>query len=62
MKTYHDDEWKCIPHTPEAKPTRAEEQERIDTEFSSGRMERDEWRQLTDEMSNPLKWTASGKL
>jgi len=58
---YSGDEWKRV-KSPEDKPTRAQEQSRIDIEYCNGRMERDEWIKRTDELSDISKWNASGKI
>ena len=60
-KIFEGDEWKYA-KAPEFKPTRAQEQARIDTEYCNGRMERDEWLRRTDELSDVSKWTATGKI
>ena len=60
-KIYEGEEWKTV-KTPEWKPTRAQEQARINTEYCNGRMERDEWARRTDELSEVSKWTSAGKI
>jgi hypothetical protein len=60
-KIYEGEEWKNV-KTPVSKPTRAEEQARINTEYCNGRMSREEWLRRTDELSDLLKWNARGRL
>lgn len=62
---YEGDEWK---HKAKPEPistksrTRAAEQEFVNTEFCNGRITLDEWRRRTDELSEPTKWSASGRV
>jgi hypothetical protein len=42
--------------------TRAEAQTKANHDFAFGRITLDEWRKVTDELSNPHKWLASGRL
>jgi hypothetical protein len=63
-KVYRDDEWRrvdCSTPKPTA-ATRASEQSRIDVEYAMGRMTQEAWRTQTDDLSEPSKWTASGKV
>lgn len=68
-KVYYDDEWKrakdpveIAPPIPKANPTRAQEQARIDNLYGNGLIEREEWLERTAELSDPLKWSAEGKI
>jgi len=61
-REYEGDEWK---HADSGKPTgrtRAAEQAHINIEYANGRMELSEWQKRSDELSEPLKWVASGKI
>ena len=60
-KVYEGEEWKRVV-TPSPRRTRAQEQRRIDTEYCNGRMELDEWKRRTDELSEVSKWTAEGRV
>lgn len=60
-KVYDGDEWKRV-EAPEDRPTRAYEQRRINAEYCNGRMDRAEWRRRSDELSDPEKWTAGGRI
>lgn len=42
-------------------PTRMEEQRRINDLYASGKMSREEWSKIYDELSSP-RWTAEGKV
>lgn len=58
----HGDEWKSQRIEKRRPITRAEEQERINKAYMWGNMEREEWSQRTDDLSDPLKWTSEGKV
>ena len=53
------DEWKHEEEEP-VSLTRAEEQSRINAEFSAGRMTAYDWSRAFDELSDPECWSASG--
>lgn len=63
-KIFEGDEWKYCDNKPRSPiyRMRIAEQEHIDTEFCNGRMTQREWRSRTDEMSEPTKWNAAGKI
>lgn len=43
------------------KPTRMEEQRKINDLYASGKISREEWSKIYDELSSP-RWTAEGKI
>jgi hypothetical protein len=59
--TLEGDEWKRQRIEKRKPITRAEEQERINKAYRWGKMDREEWSQRTDDLSDPLKWTAEGR-
>lgn len=61
-KIYHGDEWRYEKTPAQTGRTRAAEQSHVNIEYCNGRMKLSEWRSRTDEMSEPTKWTAAGKI
>lgn len=62
MKIHEGDEWKREAAPKPTSRTRAAQQSHIDVEYANGRMALCDWRLQTDEMSDPLKWDARGKV
>lgn len=66
-KVYQDDEWKWAEEEPVKRtgipsPTRAEMQARVDTYYGQGRIELEEWRRRTNELSDVEKWDQHGRI
>jgi hypothetical protein len=51
-----------VPRMSEPNRTRAEEQRHINTLRVEGKIEQEEWRKRTDELSDCARWVASGRV